>query len=172
MKALVATFLTADAIAAAADRVRGDGFPLLDALTPYPLPGLLDRVGRTPAGVRVPMAIGGFGAAVGAYALQYYSAVHAYPFNAGGRPLNSWPVFLLVPIEVGVLAAAIVGLAAFLFRCGLPRLSHPVFDVPGAPRASHDRFLLLCDPLDGDRQATLAHLLLDAGAVSVSEAEA
>ena len=172
MKALLATFATAEAIAAAADRARNNGFPLLDALTPYPLPELLDRVGRTPAGVRVPMAAAGFGIAVAAYALQYWSAVHGYRFNAGGRPLNSWPVFLLVPVEVGILAAAVAGLVVFLVRCGLPRLRHPLFDVPGTARASHDRFLLLLDPLDAERQPALARLLLDAGAVSVSEAEA
>ena len=67
----------------------------------------------------------------------------AYPLNSGGRPLNSWPVFLLVPFEVGVLAAALSGVVAFLWSCGLPRLHHPLFDVPGIERATQDRFFLL-----------------------------
>ena len=58
--------------------------------------------------------------------LEFWSAVYAYPIDSGGRPLNSWPIFLLVPFEVGVLAAAVAGFAALLVLCGLPRLHHPV----------------------------------------------
>ncbi len=49
-----------------------------------------------------------------AFALQWYSAVIAYPINSGGRPLNSWQVFWLVPFEVGVFAAALCGVIALL----------------------------------------------------------
>ena len=171
MKALLAVFPSADAIMRAARQVRGDGFPLLDALTPYPLPPLTDEVGAPPPGVRVPMAVAGFGTAMLAYVFQYWTAVHAYPFNAGGRPLNSWPVFLLVPFEVGVLAAAVAGCVAFLIRGSLPRLYHPDFAAPGIERVSQDRFVLVVDPLDHDKRLILEELLFRAGALSVSETE-
>ncbi len=172
MKALLAEFASVPCVTRAAEQVQTGGYPLLDALTPYPLDTLLSRVGKTPAGVRVPMALAGFGIALAAYAFQYWTAVVAYPFNSGGRPLNSWPAFLLVPFEVGVLAAALVGMAMFLVRCGLPRLYHPVFALPTTARATQDHFYLLVDPLDGPRTAALVALLFDAGALSVSETEA
>jgi hypothetical protein len=113
------------------------------------------------------MALAGFGAAAAMYGLQWYSAVVAYPLNSGGRPLHSWPVFTLVPFEFGVLAAALAGFATMLWACGLPRLNHPVHDMPQFERASQDRFLLLVAPKDGP--APLRRRLEEAGALLVSE---
>ena len=88
--------------------------------------------------------------AVLAFGLQWYSAVIDYPLNSGGRPLNSWQVFLLVPFEVGVFAAALCGVVALLWSCGLPRLHHPLFEVPGFERATQDRFFLLAAAGEND----------------------
>ena len=169
MKALLAEFETVDAALKTGRQARRDGYPVLDALTPYPVPGLTELVGTPHPPMRWPMAFGGFGMAAAAFAFEWWTAVHAYPFNTGGRPLFSWQVFVLVPFEVGILAAGITGLVAFLFGCGLPRLSHPVFDAPGTGRATQDRFFLLIDTLDDDRAPRLRGLLLDAGASAVSE---
>ena len=49
------------------------------------------------------------------------------PSTSAARPLNSWPVFLLVPFEVGMLAAAIAGIIALFWRCGLPAAASPRF---------------------------------------------
>lgn len=173
MKALVAEFHHPGAILEGAGTVRAQGFPLLDALTPYPLEKLGDLLGASASpGLRGPMALFGFGVAALFFALESWSAILAYPFNEGGRPLFSWPVFLLAPFEIGILAAGIAGFAAFLIRCGLPRLDHPFFTVPGLERASQDRFFLVVDPLEEARIPALRHLLFAAGARAVTEAEA
>jgi hypothetical protein len=162
---LVASFRTPEALLAALGRARAAGHRPLDALTPFPVEGLAERLGdppRAPRGaIRPAMLAAGLGAAALAYAVQWWSAVHDYPLNAGGRPLHSWPVFLLVPFEVGVLAAAVAGLVATLRACGLPRLHHPLFATPGIERASQDRFLLVVEPV-GD-EAGLRTLLEAAG---------
>jgi hypothetical protein len=82
--------------------------------------------------------------------------------------LNSWPVFLLVPFEVGVLFAALAGLVAMFRACGLPRLHHPVFGANGFERASQDRFYLLAEAR-ADGEETLRALLRESGARSVVE---
>ena len=171
MKALLAEFTSVELITEAARRARAEGHPVLDALTPYPIPGLLGIMGASKPRVRVPMAVAGLGVALFAFGFQWWTTAVAYPFNSGGRPLFSWAVFLLVPFEVGVLAAAVAGFAAFLFGCGLPRLNHPVFDVPNVERASQDRFFLLLDPLDPDAAQRLRRLLLRLDALAVSETE-
>ena len=123
-----------------------------------------------PSKIRLVMLIASIAMAAFAYGLQWYSAVVNYPLDVGGRPLNSWPVFMLVPFEVGVLAAVIAGLIAFLANCGLPALHHPVFDIVGFERASQDRFFLLVAAGHADEQGnTLRHALEQAGAFSVSE---
>ena len=55
--------------------------------------------------------------------------------------------------------------------CGLPRLHHPLFDVPGLGRASQDRFFLVVDPLRDERVADLEGLMFDVGASAVSEVD-
>ena len=169
-RSALAEFGTPDAITDAADRVERDGFAILDALTPFPMPGLSDRLGAGASPIRIAMAAAGFGTAAFAFALQYYSSVFAYPINSGGRPLDSWPVFLLVPFEVGVLAAAIAGFATFMIRSGLPRLHHPVFALPNIERASQDRFFLIVESPASEADARrLRRTLAEAGALSVGE---
>ena len=108
-----------------------------------------------------------------AYALQVYSAVWSYPYNAGGRPLHSWPVFLLVPFEVGVFAAALAGIITFFMACGLPSLHQPVFGVPGFERASQDRYFLLARARgEVEGVQALRALLEESGALVVTQVEA
>lgn len=164
---LLAEFETPEALVRALRLARADGHRLLDAFTPFPLEELSEALKPARNPVRLVMALAGFGSAAAMYGLQWYSAVVDYPLNSGGRPLHSWPVFTLVPFEFGVLAAALAGFATLLWACGLPRLNHPVHDMPQFERASQDRFLLLVAPKDGP--APLRRRLEEAGALLVSE---
>jgi Protein of unknown function (DUF3341) len=166
---VLASFERADALVLAARKARDAGFSLLDAYTPLPLEeldGLLDP--RPPSRVRPVMAGAGFATAAGAYALQWWSAVEAYPINSGGRPLNSWPVFPLICFEVGVLAAAVAGFLYLLWQCALPRLYDPIFAVDEFDRASQDRFILAV-ATERARVDELVPLLTRAGALTVRE---
>ncbi|CCD90799.1 conserved hypothetical protein [Bradyrhizobium sp. ORS 375] len=152
-------------------RVKQTPHQALDAFTPYPVEGLDDELGFRPSHIRTAMLLGGLAVAAVAFGLQWYSATIDYPINSGGRPLNSWQVFLLVPFEVGVFAAALSGVIAFLWSCGLPRLHHPLFDVPGFERATQDHYFLLA-AAGNDGASDLRQVLQDAGAVVVTELRA
>jgi hypothetical protein len=65
-----------------------------------------------------------------------------YPWNVGGRPLNSWPAFIIVTFELTILAAAIVAVVGLLLANKLPMLYHPVFNASRFKLASQDRFFL------------------------------
>lgn len=169
---VVATFADPDGILVAAERARDAGFPVLDALTPFPLERLAGAVGAPlEPRLRGAMALVGFGGAVAFFLFESWTAVFAYPFNEGGRPLFSWPAFAISPFELGILVASIAGFAVFLRRAGLPGLNHALFLVPGVHRASQDRFLLVCDPLEPTRASDLRRLLFAAGATAISEAD-
>jgi len=164
---LLAEFLDGDTLKTGLTQVRSAGDDVLEAFTPYPLDGLADELGQGRSNIRPVMLAGGLGTAAFALALQWYSAIVNYPINSGGRPLNSWQVFLLVPFEVGVFAAALAGVIAFFWSCRLPRLHDPLFEIPGFERATQDRYFLLAaterDPSD------LRASLRSAGAVEVTE---
>ena len=172
MKTLVATFHTPEALMRAAEKAKGEGFPPEDALTPFPIDGIDGVLGLKQANIRRPMAFAGFSAAAFAYALEWYSAAISYPYNSGGRPFNSWPVFVLFPFELGVLVAAITGFIALLIHCGLPSPHHSLFDVRGIERASSDRFLLAVETAkEESAEIRLREILEAEGASSISEVE-
>ncbi len=171
MKRLAAVFETPEALVKAADKLKAEGCPAEDALTPFHVHGIEDALNVKKPHVRRAMAIAGFSMAALAYCLQWFSLSVAYPFNSGGRPpLNSWQVFPLVTFEVGVLAAGIAGFITFLYTCGFPSLYHPVFDIPGIGRATSDRFFLIVDPAGDERvERRVRELLAGEGAIFIEE---
>lgn len=170
---LIAEFTQAEALLAAARDGKRAGDVLLDAFTPFPIEGLAELLGTTSTRLRVIMAVGGLSMAAIAFGIEYYSAVIDYPFNSGGRPLNSWPAFMMVPFAVGILAAAICGFIALLIETGLPRLHHPLFEIPGFGQATQDRFLLALVAPDSKRNRDGTRSRLEkAGAVTIVEVAA
>jgi hypothetical protein len=91
---------------------------------------------------------GGLLGGLGAYALQWWINRIAYPLNIGGRPLHSWPAFIIVTFEMAVLFGGIATLFGMLALNGLPLPHHPVFGAPGFERASRDRFFLCIESAD------------------------
>lgn len=159
-------------IAAARRMERGAGFAVLDAFTPFPLEELEELVDAPGPRIRLAMFLAGFSTAAFAFGLQWYSAVIGYPINSGGRPLNSWPVFLLVPFEVGIFAAALGGFIALLWTTGLPQLHRPMFEMPSFERATQDHYFLLAKGENDRTSADLRELLRSAGALSITEVHA
>ena len=169
--AMPAEFGTPERLLAAIRRVRDAGYRELDAFAPFAVDGLSEALRLRPTRVRLAMAAGAVLGGGGAYLVEWLSAVVLYPLNTGGRPFHSWPVFTLVPFEVGVLAAALAGFVAFLWSCGLPRLHHPLFAAPGFERASQDRFFLLVGgaPRSDAERRQLHNLMESVGAASIRE---
>ncbi|MDP6039219.1 MAG: DUF3341 domain-containing protein, partial [Candidatus Latescibacteria bacterium] len=127
---LLAEFDGPDELVAAAKGSYAAGYRKMDAFSPMPVHDLSESLGydkqRVPIIVLICAMIGvatGFG-------LQYFVAVVDYPLNVGGRPFLSWPSFIPVTFELGVLFSAFGALIGMLLLNGLPRPYHPVFNVP------------------------------------------
>jgi hypothetical protein len=157
---ILAEFKTAHEITAAARLAAEGGKPAIDALLPQPIEGITDYL--APPLAKAPigwvMFVAGVCGAVIGYGMEWFSAVIAYPILSGGRPLNSWPVFLPVPYEITILLAGICGLLGWMFMCGLPKLHHPLFDAPAIERATRDRYFLLFRRADTTATWIAAHL--------------
>jgi Protein of unknown function (DUF3341) len=171
-KMLLAEFAHAHRLREAAQAASRRGNKLLDAFTPFPVEGMAEMLDDRPSKVRVFMFAGGILIAAMALGGEYYTAVVNYPYNAGGRPLNSWPAFMLVPFATGILGASIAGFIRFLFETGLPRLHFPLFAVEGVERASQDRFFLAIEApeADDERREAMESLRGD-GALAVREVD-
>jgi hypothetical protein len=167
---LLAEFRGAEALLDAARRAGTAGWHALDAFSPFAVEGLAEALGVARSHVRVVMFFGGVGIAAVAYGTEWYSAVIDYPINSGGRPLHSWPAFMLFPFAIGIFGAAIAGLIALCVETGLPRLHHRLFSVPGFERVSQNAFLLALDWPDNPDDAQRARDWLNAaGAVAIWE---
>lgn len=167
---LVARFADAGALARAAARLRAQGVRRLEAFTPFPVPEVSAALAPERSWLAPAMFAGGALAGLGTFALEAWSAVYDYPLNVGGRPLFSWPAFVPAALEMILLGAALSGVVAVLWRDGLPRFHHPVFEAPGFGGDEAARWLLCvrADEPDFDVERAGA-LLRSLGAVELRE---
>ena len=145
---LMAEFDSPDKILAAARRAAEKGYTRLDAYTPFPMEELTDalKIRHTKLSLFV-LCCGITGCLVGFF-LQYFVSVYEYPLNIGGRPLNSWPSFIPITFEMTILFSALGTVVGMIFRNGLPRPVHPVFNVDRFALATRDKFFLCIEATD------------------------
>jgi len=124
------------------------GYREMDAYTPFPIHGLADAIGKADTIVQKMVLTAGMCGMVGGFALMYWITNIAYPFNVGGKPDFSWPVYIPITFECTVLAAALTAAIGMMAINGLPRPHHPLFSVPAFDRASQDRFFLCLESTD------------------------
>jgi hypothetical protein len=170
---LMAEFPGPHEIVAAARLVTEKGYRRVDGYTPYPMEDLSDAL-ELPRSVLPKLVLGGgiLGCLLG-YGLEYWSSVIAYPLNVGGRPLHSWPSFIVPAFETTILFAAGTAVLGMLALNGLPQPYHPVFNVAAFAKASRDGFFLGIEATDPkfDRAETRRFLESLHGVVQVSEIE-
>jgi hypothetical protein len=147
-------------LCAAAREVGELGYVEVDAFTPRPVEELEEILDLPRPRINwVSFAIGIGMAAIG-FAFQWFCNAWSYPLNVGGRPPFAIPAFIPITFESGVLFASFTSFFGAFMICGLPRLYHPLFDVPGFERATHDRYFLGVDSMDPrfDARETRAEL--------------
>jgi hypothetical protein len=138
---MLAEFSAPEALLAAVHRVRADGFTRFETFSPCPVEGLDECMLKKPSPIPGIMLGAAAVGAIGGFCLQWYAA-RDYPLDIGGRPVFSWPAFVPVSFELGVLTAVLTGIVSLLYITGLPRYDHPVFAATTFPRASNDRFFV------------------------------
>jgi len=176
---VMAEFKSAGALLHAAERAYRDGFRRLDAFTPFPVHGLAEAIGHHDKHVQKAVLGGGVAGAIGGFSLCYWTnateglggIMSGYALNIGGRPLNSWPAFIIPTFETTILLAAITAVVSMLAFNGLPLPYHPVFNVARfREHASQDGFFLCIEAADArfhpdDTRRYLAGL----GAIEVND---
>lgn len=158
---LMAEFETPDALVRATKAATAAGYSSMDAFTPYPIEEVNHEIAHhKPSVVSKLVFCGGLTGALVGFGFQTWTSVVAYPMNIGGRPLYSWPSFIIVTFELTILFAASTAVIGTFLLNRLPMPHHPVFSVERFSRASKDRYFLLIESRDPkfDRAATRAFL--------------
>ncbi len=167
-RGLVAEFATALGAAAALHSLAKQGYRGLDAFLPYPDEQVLDAIPAPRSPVPIVMLCAGLSGGALAYLIQWWTNAVDWPLHVGGKPVHSVPSMVPIVFETTVLFASFAGIAALFVLARLPRLWHPLFDVPGWESASVDRFWVAVDARDAQFDLLqTSELLRKAGAMRV-----
>ena len=169
---VMAEFETPSALVNAARAVRSRGFKKFESYSPFPIEELSEAMHLPKNKLPLIVLLGGLLGGLGGYLLQYWITVWYYPINIGGRPLHSWPAYIVITFELTILLAALGAFFGTLALCGLPMPYHPTFNVERFALASRNRFFLCIEANDPlfDRKST-AELLASLDAREVTEVE-
>ncbi|MBN8901397.1 MAG: hypothetical protein BGO51_11045 [Rhodospirillales bacterium 69-11] len=142
---VAAEFETPEALMAGLEAMRDYPFGRLDALSPLPLAGAGEALGlRAPLLGRIALGsvlLGGFGC----FGMILYATMVSYPFNVAGRPIFSWPYYVIPSFATAMAVGAIAVAAGMFFLNRLPRLNHPVFNIDGVQEVTADRLFLVVE---------------------------
>lgn len=152
---LLAEYDNPEALVAAIKSAREAGYTRLDGYSPYGIAEIADALGFVKSEMATVMLCGGLVGAASAFTMQWYLNAVDYPLNVAGRAssdpirwLDSWPSFIPITFEGGILTCALSGLFGLLAVCGLPRLNHPLFNAPKFEAATRDKFFLTIEASD------------------------
>ncbi len=145
---VMAEFDNPTALVAATRAAREQGYRKLDAYTPFPIEELNDVLHLHRNKLPLIVLCGGLLGGITGYLMQYFVTVLYFPINVGGRPLHSWPAYIIITFELTILFGALAAVLGLLGLCGLPMPYHPVFNVPRFSAATRDRFFLCIEADD------------------------
>ena len=106
---LLAEFEKPEDLVAATRHAFDHGYRMMEAYTPFPVEGLAEALGFHRNGIARIVLIGGVIGCLGGFFMQWYSAVVHFPLDVGGRPYNSWPMFIPITFELTILIASLSG---------------------------------------------------------------
>jgi Protein of unknown function (DUF3341) len=145
---LMAEFDNPTDLVNAAQAAREQGYRKMDGYSPFPIEELNHALHYHKNKLPLIVLLGGICGGATGFLLQWYITVYNYPTNIGGRPLFSWPSYIIITFELTILFAAISAVGGLLALCGLPMPYHPVFNVPRFSQASRDGFFLCIEAAD------------------------
>jgi len=145
------------------------GFKDLDAYSPYPIHGIEEQLGLKSSWVTIPARLGlVFGAFLG-FSFQSWTSSVSWAVNIGGKPYISWPAWIPITFEAGVLMAAFCNLTAMFIACGLyPKLKTIVL----SKRITNDRFVLVIPVKDDAEEAEAVSFLRENKALKIKIVDA
>ncbi len=135
-----------DAVRSLAPRALGR----LDTYSPVPLPAVADALGIQHPPMNVVAILGALAGGAAMMAMCLYATAYDYVFNIGGRPLYSWPAFVVPTVSFATLTGAFAVYVGLLALNRLPTLNHPSFNIPNFSRSTQDRYFLVVESR-GDR---------------------
>lgn len=161
---LLVMFANEIALRSALERLGALHLPPLRTYTPKPL----EFESPYPTLPVIVLIAGLLGVAAG-FAMQLYANAVSYPLDIGGRPENSWPAFIPITFELGVLAAVLAGVFGYFVVNRLPRLYDHIDDLDSMREAMRDGWLVAIRADDPERLQQARSIVEELSPVSIVE---
>ncbi len=161
---IVGVYDDEDPLIKAAQAFKDAGIRIKEVYTPYPIHEILHIQGQK-SRLSIAAYIYGWIGGIGILIFMQYAAVISWPLNYGGKPMNSFPSFILVTIVFTILFVTIMSLTTFIGRAKIfPGKTIDIID----PRSTDDKFVFVFSPDEVDSKKVEA-MLKDTGASEVYE---
>jgi ActD protein len=161
---LVAMFATEQALSDALEHLRAVPLRELRTYTPKPL-----ELEPPHSPLPLIVLIAGLLGLAGGFAMQVLANTTAYPLDIGGRPENSWPAFIPITFELGVLAAVLAGVFGYFAINRMPRLYERIDELAVIREAMRDGWLIVLRTEDPERLEQARSMLEELHPVAIEE---
>jgi len=156
-----AEFDSPDAMVAALKVLCDRDLGRLDTFSPVPVPAAAALLRMPDEHLSWFGLAGVVAGGAGMMGMCLYATVYSYRFNIGGRPLVSWPSYVVPSVSSAMMVGTLVLVAAFLVFNRLPRLNHPAFNIPNFGRVSEDRYVVVVESRDDQFDPDAVERILD-----------
>ncbi len=170
---IIAEFSTPSELVHATEQAHEEGYRRMECYTPYPVEEAAGALRFHKTSVPLMCLLGGLAGVTVAYLMETWINVYAYPLNIAGRPLFSWPAFIIPAYEFTILFAGLSAAFGMIAQNGLPQLYHPLFNAPNFRNgATTDKFFLCLEATDPKFSLTGTRAFLEQfPAISVVEVD-
>jgi len=146
---LLAEFNTPGELVRATEAAHAEGYRRMECYTPYPVEEAADALHFHKNRVPLVTLIGGLMGVTTAFLMETWINVWSYPLNIAGRPLFSWPAFIIPAYEWTILFSGLSAAFGMFALNGLPQLYHPLFNAPNfRSGATTNKFFLCLEATD------------------------
>ena len=147
---------------AAAGRLKGEGFAELDLISPIPVHGVEEVLGKKRSVIKRFTFFGAILGGLGGFTLAAGTAV-LFLHPTGGRPIIAIPPYLIITYEMTILLGILATVLGFLISARLPVFRERVY----VPETAVDKFAVPVACTRDEELERASEILREAGADEV-----
>lgn len=141
---LLALFDHPEKLVKAIQHLRTNHFSKMEAFTPFPLHEVDHALGLKRSFIPWFTLVFGLSGAGLLFLFQSWTSAVSWPLNVGGKPFISWPAFIPITFEGGILFGGVLTVLTLFAIIKLPNYSKKVLD----ESLTNDKFGLFIDQTD------------------------